>query len=352
MSSRWLVLAHVLFLAAVPGCFDSHGMPFTGDAGPPLPDAGMCMTLPGSAMELRCELHGTRGYAILSTAPTRCCSSGTPTTEIAVSSTSTGTAHDVSVEWSACDCCEGCRCIGPIEEIEVDLGALTPGYHYVHAGGLSCTIENFPPMRTCSPGAAEEARYPRHIYEDQTFAATVIAPSGGCGCTPRLDAVTPSSLDLTAVSLCDCCDACDCIDFGYELNVEVDPLTVGEHPVVVPHGAGTVTVVERFATHPMEAPSGVRIASAEEGRTTSGPRIDWAVVTGTEVVCCVPPAPVFNIGVGPDGAILLEVASANLFDCDCIGSPTPYEAFVPLVDLPSGSHDVLAGTATATFVVP
>jgi hypothetical protein len=351
MVSRRLVLAHLALAAALPGCFDSHGIVPGGDAGPAT-DAGMCRALPGSVMELRCEMRGDVGHAILSTAPSLCCSSGTPSTEIETFGTSTGTAHEIGVSWSACDCCEACRCLGPIQEVDVSLGVLSPGNHFVSAGGLSCTIAHFPPMPTCHPGTADEARFPRHIYPHQSFAATTVAASGGCGCSPRLDPPGPDPIDLASVSLCDCCDVCDCIDFGYELNVVVGPLGLGAHPVVTPHGSAEVLVVAPDATYPVDPPTSLRIVSPDESRTATGPRIDWAVVGGDEVVCCTPPAPVIDSGVGPAGEIALSVMSANLVDCDCVGRPTPYEAWFPLVSLPSGEHVVRAGALTATVVVP
>ena len=355
MTRPWLVLAHLTALAAaLPGCFDSHGMPpGSTDTGPSVPDAGMCRALSGSAMELRCELRGDVGHAILSTVPSRCCSSGTPHTEVTSLGTSTGTSHSIEISWTACDCCDACRCVGPIEEVDVSLGTLGPGFHTVIAGGLSCTIEHFPPVSTCRPATGVEARFSRYLFDDQPFAATVSARSlGGCGCAPALASAVPTSVDLASVTLCDCCDVCDCIDGGYEVSVDLGPLPLGDHSVIIPHGAAMATVVERSSTHPIEPPASLRIVPPDPSVVSAGPPIWWVALTGTEVVCCVRPAPVVDRGVGPAGEIALSIASANNLDCECVGAPVAFEAWFPLLELGSGEHVVWAGALEVTFVVP
>ena len=345
MTRSWLVLAQTLALAgALPGCFDSHGMPGHSDAGPPLPDAGECRELPGGAMELRCEVRGDVGHALLSTAPSACCGSGTPRTDVTSFGTSTGTSHSIEISWTACDCCDTCRCVGPIEEVDVSLGVLAPGFHTVTAGSLSCAIEHFPPMPTCRPGAADDARFSRYLYSDQSFAATVRATTfGGCGCQPRLSSATPASLDLASVSLCDCCDVCDCIDGGYEVSIDLGALPLGDHTVVIPHGVATTTVVARGTTRPIDPPTSLRIVPPDASVVSAGPPIWWAVVGGAETVCCVEPAPVVDRGIGPAGEIVLSVASANTTDCECVGAPVAFEAWFPLLDLTPGEHVVRAG---------
>lgn len=352
MTRRWLVLAHLgLLAAALPGCFGSHGPPGPStDAGPPPTDAAACRALPASVMDLRCEMRGEVGYAVITTSPTLCCGSGTPRADVTSSATGIGTSHSVELAWTACDCCEACRCIGPVEALEVPLGVLSPGTHTVHAGGLSCTMAHFP--SECSTRGVETARFPRFLLAEHPFAATAIATSlGGCGCSPGL-AATPASIDLSTVSLCGCCDACDCIDGGYEVNVELGPLAPGPHEIVVPHGVATTMVVERERTHPLPPPTSLRIEPPPPSFVRTGPPIWWAVIGGDEVVCCTEPAPVVDRGLGPAGEIALSVASANEVDCACIGAPAPYEAWFPLVDLPPGEHVVRAGALTATIAVP
>ncbi|MCZ7687250.1 MAG: hypothetical protein M5U28_54355 [Sandaracinaceae bacterium] len=140
------------------GCFDAHG---TGpDAGPLVDAPVMCELRAASVLELRCPsvvVAGTDASVTVSTSPSACCSSGTVRSSVRRA----GLAHTVSLEWDACDCCESCRCVGPIEEVTISLGELEAGSHRVDVHGSTCVIEALPrpassaglrpPPRTSAP---------------------------------------------------------------------------------------------------------------------------------------------------------------------------------------------------------
>lgn len=353
MRLAWLIVALVPGLS---GCFGSHGGGGGGggdeDAGPrPDGGGGMCLELPGDVNELRCPMGGSEGEPIsvvINTSPTRCCSSGTPR----ATATPAPGGFTISVEWTACDCCTGCRCVGPIEEVEVPLGPLGRGTYTVTTdGGASCSfVVGAPPE--CSPITADETRMPRVVYTDQLLAVTLTQrmSTGGCGCEPRVSD-GGGTLDFR-MQICSCCRECDCIDPGYQASREVGPLPRGEYEVVIPHGVAQVLVrppgscIERVE-------ESVEIFGPDPGLRIGGPALWWARITGTELLCCAAPLPAVEEGVGPMGEIVLGLASCVDADCDCDPPrPTPVEAWHSLGALAPGTYTVVAGTARTTFVVP
>lgn len=345
------VALHCLAAAAVvaAGCADSHGT--RDDGGPPPPvdgggDGAMCRVLPGTVMSMECAVSPSgEAIATITTSPTACCSAGTVTPSVEHGPSSI----DVSLVWNACDCCEACRCIGPIQTIDVSLGVLPPGTYAVRSEGATCTLEVGPPPM-CHPAEADEARFATVLFDDQPFAATVIdrGPSG-CGCTPALAPFDGASLSLD-LQLCSCCEACDCIDPGYEASRIGSPLPLGTHPVVIPHGVSQVVVTTRDQCRPL-TPAALRIVSPDPSLRQSATQIHWAVVSGSEMLCCAPPAPAVDEGIGPAGERALALYSCVREDCACIGPEVSFEAWHALGDLPAGTHVVRAGPFEATVTV-
>ncbi|MCB9593596.1 MAG: hypothetical protein H6719_12755 [Sandaracinaceae bacterium] len=351
MRARWLTLA--LITAPLAGCFDMHGLG-DSDAGPPEADAGalMCELYPGAVMELSCPsvvVAGTSAVVRVQTSPTTCCDSGTVRRQVET----VGRRHLVELEWDACDCCPTCRCVGPIEEVEITLENLFDlGAHTVEAGGATCTFEVLAPTpSTCGPAPGGGGfRAPEHVLEGQPYPATLTSEPGfGCDCRPRV--VGAESLSY-ALELCDCCDECDCIDGGYQAGHVHDPLPVGTHMVGFPHGAGQVEV------HPRDECAEIPAVSLE----VEGPRLDlvqggqrlwWVRATGEALVCCVTPEPVVEqLATADDGSIALRMLSCHREDCDCVGRPVPTSAWFSLGELPSGRQLVRLGDLVATFEVP
>lgn len=357
MDLSWRHLAQLFVLAtALPGCFDSHGMPGRADAAPhtdaptiPVRDAGSgptCDVWPATGLELGCELRGTEGVAIVTSAPAACCSSGEPRTAVVRS----GTTHFLSLDWLACDCCADCFCIGPTTTVEIPLGTLEEGIHTVTIGSEVCTIPVGPPPE-CVPASVDDVRMPRGLYDDQALTTTLLAPgTGGCGCDPTATVPTPSD-PSASLSLCSCCWSCDCFDLGYETTSVGGVFPIGEHVVTTPLGPRELFVTTRAGASSRE-PIGLRVVAPSEERLVSGPRTHWAVVTTIEHPCCVEPVLLVEEVRGPPSEHVLLTSAANLDDCACIGEPTEVEGWYPIVDLASGTHRFRAGAQVVEVVVP
>ncbi|MDQ3033143.1 MAG: hypothetical protein M3Y87_12055 [Myxococcota bacterium] len=331
-----------LGVLALSGCFDSHGMQPDPGAGA---DGGMCLELPATVSSIRCDAApGAESSVTISTSPSRCCSTGTATPMLRRS----GDAFDVELTWNACDCCEGCRCVGPVEEVRVSLGVLEPGVYTVRSHGSSCTLAiTTPPM--CRSVSADETRVPRVLFDDQPLAATLIERDEvSCSCTPAARLQRSPELAL-GMELCECCDECDCIDGGYEASVVSDVLPVGTHTLSLPRGPHTVQVTTRDRCRAL-APTGLRIV-APGPLVRAGPAIHWAVISGTERLCCMPPAPAVDEGIGPAGERALSLRTCVESDCECIGAEVPFEAWHPLIDLAPGTHVVRAGAFEEAITV-
>lgn len=345
MRSSWLSLA---LAATITGCFDAHG---TGpDAGPLVDAPVMCELRAASVLELSCPsvvVAGTAATITVTTAPVACCSSGTVRSRVRRA----GTTHTVSLEWDACDCCEGCRCIGPIEEVTVGLGELEAGSHRVEVHGSTCVIEALPPTGVeCGPPfASTEFLAPRHLYEGQEYPVTLTSePASSCSCTPR---VTGAETLSYALELCDCCDACECIDPGYQASHVRAPLPIGTHLVGFPHGSGEVTVHAYAECRPIDV-TNVVVVPPRRDLVTSGPALTWVAVEGEEWLCCAEPAPVVDQLDTTEPGIALRLSSCVNEDCDCVPtSPTTARAWYSLGELPAGTYSLRAGEVATTFTV-
>lgn len=330
------------------GCFGTHGPGGDVDAGPVGPGPVLCDLLPASIISVECEAVVSPDGRVLVTiesAPSMCCDAGTPRTRVA----SRGRAHSIEVEWDACDCCETCRCFGPIQSVEVELGPLFPGTHSVDVHGSTCTIE-VPEPASCvlAPG---ELLAPEHILMDQPYAVTITSEGGGgCGCTPR---VIGADVLSYALELCDCCEVCDCIDPGYQASHVRPPLPPGEHIVDGPDGPVAVTVHSPLECNEIVA-TAIRVYRPRLDLVQGSPSLTWVFVEGTEEICCEPPVPVVARldTTGPGIALSLQSCADETL---CICSETTLVstgAWFNLGELPSGEHIVRAGGAVTSIVVP
>lgn len=348
MRARWLSLA--LVSALLGGCFATHG---TGrDAGATVDAEVMCELFDASVTSLVCPRvvgAGSIATVFVTSTPRACCSSGTVRTSVA----STGTSHTVTLAWDACDCCEECDCRAPLEEVSVALGLLPVGLHRVDAHGQSCSFEvvaPLPPGERCDPPfAGTDFRAPAHLFEGQPYPVTLTSePASGCSCSPRVAGDATSF----ALELCDCCDECECVDSGYQASAVRDPLPLGAHAIVFPHGAGSVTVHDRAACRSIEA-TAVTIVPPRRDLILGGPALTWARVEGEDWVCCATPQAVVEQAdtTGP-GGIALMLSSCVYEDCDCVpGAPTATSAWFSLGELAPGAYSVRVGDIATTFTV-
>lgn len=343
MRSRWLTLALALGLG---GCFDTHGVAVDGG-----PDTGVvCELRPASVMELECPLLATAAepvVVVVTSSPNACCASG----DVLPSVRTSGQLHEVTLEWDACDCCDTCRCIGPIASTEIDLGLLAPGRHTVEAGGQSCFIDVIAPPTPveCHPPAGPtDFRAPAHLFEDQAYPTTLTSDSSGsCSCSPRVVGADTLSYSL---ALCGCCDECECIDPGYQASDVRDPLPRGTHLVTTPHGASQVTVHARSECRLVDA-TAISIVPPRRDLLIGGPALTWARVDGEEWLCCATPQTVVEQVDTTGSGIALQLYSCVTDDCDCVpATPTPTSAWLALGELaPGTTYSARAGDVVATF---
>ncbi len=351
MRARWLTVA--LLVPTLGACFDMHGVGAGRDAGPGGDDAGpvRCELLPASVIELTCPSVVVAGGAPtihVQSSPTACCSSGTLRRQVET----VGRRHLVALEWDACECCEACRCVGPIEDVSITLPVVSElGTHTVEASGVTCTFEVLAPTPSeCGPAPGGGGfRAPAHLLEGQPYPVTLTSEPGfGCDCDPRVTGAADLSYGL---ELCECCNECDCIDGGYQAGDVHPPLPIGRHSVGFPHGGGHVDVHPRAECTEIRA-VGVAIEGPRLDLVQGGQRLWWARVTGEAVVCCVTPEPVVEQLDTTDGSIGLGLLSCHREDCDCVGSPVETSAWFSLGELRSGAHQVRVGDLVERFEVP
>lgn len=346
MLRSWLTLALVL---AATGCFRNHGLDGDVDAasvdgGVDPSDGGMCQESEGQINALSCPASAAPGDVVrigFTHMNSGCCSSG----ESRVSVERSGSTWTLEGEWTVCDCCEACRCVGPIEEDSIEIGPLDPGVHRVVGdGGSECTIvvEGEPSM--CRAMMPTQVRTQRVLFDGQDHAFSLVQHETTCGCEPRLSRIPE---DAFAADLCNCCDECFCADPPYAVS-HLGP-------------AGTLPTFVNDISLPTEqrpldscrpiVPTGLRIEPPESPVRRHGPAIWWAVVSGVETVCCVEPfGGVHELALGALGRHL-ELRSCIDFDCDCIGTPQTFEAWYPLGEYAPGSGDqIFAGGFEASFI--
>lgn len=331
------------------GCFADHGRGAEErpDAGTtPEADAGPgCRIEPATARIVECPPSTVAAGADVTVAIEHgigpCCD--VRSSDIAVAHA--GNDHTITSIWSVCDCCDGCRCATPTEIERVSLGALPPGMHTVHAGETTCAF--WVTETECGSVDADEIRAPRVLFPDQAFSATIRRTSfHGCGCTPSATEIP----DAVILSVCGCCEACDCIDPGYEVGYTGGLVPVGEHHLSIAGNEVPLTVAERATCSPRE-PSGLEIVGPDPSLTPGGERLWWAVVRGSEPLCCADPAPaVDQTRAGLD--IALTLYSCAIDPCLCIGEPQPFEAWHSLGELAPGTYTVRMGSLVQTFSVP
>jgi hypothetical protein len=208
----------------------------------------------------------------------------------------------------------------------------------------------------CYPGSADEVYLPRVLFTDQPVSTTLTASSGGgCSCVPSASFAGPDGGEALSIGmeLCNCCEVCDCIDAGYQASSVREALPPGHYSVDTPAGPRQLSVFDLSSgeCNPIE-PTGLRIVTPRDDLSTSGPRLTWAVVSGSIDVCCAEPvAGVRELAVGAVGTHL-ELRSCVTYDCACVGTPHPFETWHSLGELGSGTHMVFAGEHSATFEIP
>ncbi|MDH5494048.1 MAG: hypothetical protein OEY14_19010, partial [Myxococcales bacterium] len=218
-----------------------------------------------------------------------CCAEGS--SELLISSV--GFEHRLIPRWTLCDCCEACRCLGPIAEEVVDLGVLPPGRHVLRIREASCVIEVVgrrppppPPPGICGLSAADEIRMPRTLLRGQPLAISILERSfPGCSCQPSLI----GSFPVYDLQLCECCEDCDCLDAGYEATrVESLPMAPPDQILGVAGRERPLSIRDRASCHRL-APTGLRIVPPAPTLVHGGPPIWWAVLRGEEILCCADP---------------------------------------------------------------
>jgi hypothetical protein len=129
------------------------------------------------------------------------------------------------------------------------------------------------------------------------------------------------------------------------------PYPVGRHRFVLGGMPFDVSIVppEQCASR---MPTGLSIVGPDPTRVRGGHPLWWAVVGGTELLCCAEPASVVTHRMAADRAIELSLASCALDPCECVGTPRSYHAWHLLGELPSGEHVVRAGGFEQRFSVP
>ena len=352
MARRWLTLA-LVFLAL--GCFRNHGRDADDggvDAGvdalpDTAPDAPGCFTQPIAFVDsLECPTSAIAGDSVtvsVTHSAGLCCGSGMAT----LSARNDGRRQwSIEGQWTVCDCCIECDCIGPIETDRVTLGPLEAGTHVVRAAGAECTIRVDEPS-ACELMRPEEVRAPRVLFEGQDLAFSLTQREAvGCSCQPRLRRVPE---DAFTAEICNCCEECLCIDPGYEVAYVGPRVSV---PPTVIDGVTLPTEHRDLDSCRRTSPTGLRIAPPDDRVLRDGPAIWWAVVSGMETVCCVEPfGGVVELDVGAAGTHL-DLYSCVDFDCECVGRPTPFEAWHPLGELAPGGYLIRAGEHEVSFMVP
>jgi hypothetical protein len=355
MISAWRTLTLLVAVLSL-GCFRNHGIDDLVDAGPgadagrdaAFPDAPGCdfgeiafvneLTCPdeafvGETVEVRFE-HASGG----------CCSSGSATAR-AVPEGPNRTR--LEGDWVTCDCCELCDCIGPFQTDVLSIGPLAAGTHTVEAAGTRCTIEVRDETRSCSPMAPDTVRAPRVLFEGQPMAFSLVQTDAfGCDCDPTLRRVPE---DAFTAELCDCCEFCMCVDPGYEVAY-LGPRV--ETPPTVIDGITLPTEYRDLASCHGVPATGLRVEPPHERVLRDGPAIWWAVVSGVETVCCVEPYGGVRESLVGEVGQRLELYSCIQEDCDCVGSPAPFEAWHPLGELAPGGYLLHAGEHEVSFMVP
>ncbi|HJK90636.1 MAG TPA: hypothetical protein RMH85_30110 [Polyangiaceae bacterium LLY-WYZ-15_(1-7)] len=363
---RWLSLA--LLAASLGGCFRHHGMgddppardvPPTPDAGEPIDAGPGCDEEPGVLWEVSCPdlvVAAERAVIQVQHGVDGCCARGEGRLEVARVG---DRLHALRSSWLACDCCEGCECLGPAEETAVDLGLLPVGLHTVvgpDGDEPLCTFEVVapPPPTECAPMQIDELRAPDVVFEGQGFAFSALQHERtSCSCSPRLR--VPLDAGEFRADLCECCEACLCIDPGYEVGFEdaaapaLGELVIGDtrHPVQT-RSPDECTPVE---------PTGLRVVPPAPGYLRDGPGLWWAVVSGMQRVCCVEPVGGVRealVSPGPDtppNTRTLSLHACTLEDCECIGAPAPFDAWHPLGELAPGGYSIRAGTQRVDFMI-
>ena len=353
MLRLWLILALVLCTTA---CFRDHGLGGDGsaDAGAAdvgsfdgaidsASDGGACFDRAGEIDALVCPSSAPPGSTVrigFTNVHPGCCSDG----ESRVRVGRRGNTWTLNGEWTVCDCCDACRCLGPIREGSIEIGPLEPGVHRVVGDGSECTIVVEEDGAMCRPLVPSSIRAQRVLFDGQQLGFSMVQEDTSCGCQPRLSRAPE---DAFVAELCNCCDDCFCIDAPYAVSYLGDPV---DAPPTTVNGVALPTEHRAIDSCFRVEPTGLRVEAPESPVTRDGPAIWWAVVSGVQDVCCVEPfGGVNELIVGAIGRHL-ELRSCVDFDCDCVGRPQPFEAWYPLGEYAPGGGDLVrAGSFEVSF---
>lgn len=349
-----LALACVIAIApALAGCFLFHepapdGEPDAGTTPAPIFDGGgaVCDTYPAFFHRMSCPASAPVGSSVEVTvdhAPGACCGSGAGS--LRGRAVEPG-SFEIDGTWTACECCESCRCVGPSSSATVTVGPIARGENVVFAGGVGCSVEGVD-REGCDVVPAG-AVAPRVLFEDQRFTTTLsMDETADCGCMPSIEA-TASSVDLL---LCGCADFCDTVFATYLGNHrEAGPRSLGEHSVTLGGEVRALSVVPRGSCRPLEARE-LSILGVEDRGARSGPRVVWAAIASGEALCCAEPQPAVSGEARPDGTIALTLYSCVREDCECVGFDTPFTAWHDLGELAPGTYRVEIDGLAQTFDV-
>ena len=364
MTSRWPILALALASTLIAGCFDSHaggGAVRAEDGGgiivppppPPIDGGTSCDTYDGLVAELRCvppsPSSGVPTIELV-THPSECCATGSVSARPSWSSEWT---FDIDVVWTACDCCFGCGCIGPMEETRVELPVLPPGTYTVRAGGQACELV-VPEVITDCRGADADLLMPEHVLEGQAIPITLTEEDVlSCGCAPGVALAGVDGRFALGLELCECCEECECVDPGYQASRILEPPPLGQYSFVRAGGSEASLVVHPAAACRVIEPLSVEVEAPRDDLYTSGPRLHWLRVRGEEWVCCAPTAGVLEPLPAGEHDLAFALRSCVEIDCDCEpAGPTPLEARFALADLAPGRYVIQIGASVTTFTVP
>jgi hypothetical protein len=208
----------------------------------------------------------------------------------------------------------------------------------------------------CRASMVRTVLAPTVLFAGQPLGLTVNAPGLGCSCALELRPNGLSSARGFDPQLCNCCRDCECVDESYTASVLLGSPRSGQSDLAVT-GSERRRVFVLDSPRQCEAVS-VRVRTvlvqAPEGRTT-GPRLHWAIVSGTHRICC-------DGGVGfvdsmQRNTITLEPQSCETVGCAMACPPIaqrperPFTSAHLLGGLPNGEYRLSVGGTTVTFTV-
>lgn len=300
-----------------------------GPPPPPPPDGGAACSgapLPGHPSALVCPESAASGEAVVVTlshyAGACCADSGALPTVVRPGRDTPD--FGLFPEWSACECCELCGCVGGVATEAITLGAFSAGdVVNVTAGDLHCSIPITGPPLACVSAPASRWLVPAAVRAGDPIPVGVISERAGCGCTPRI-AGPPRGGSTVALSLCGCCEDCFCIDPPADGTVLVAPTTPGPWEWSSPTGERS-PIVRAVATPetsclPATITSASLVAPLPSSRMSATPDAVWLHLEMDVLACCLTPLPFVATdslrGGPPQFSLRAYECGADPCDCD------------------------------------